>query len=165
MTTIADVVAYDQESKLALIVEAKGKTHTSSDWATKMRRNILAHGLMPFSHYFRLVLPDKLYLWKNVDTNADLMELTYGKNSEPLFYPYFKKANLNPEEMGKRSFELIVTSWINELVDLDIADELPLEQRKLLVDSGLLAALKGGSIAIKQRIRSLHTLRLTLFLR
>jgi hypothetical protein len=45
-----------------------------------------------------------------------------------------------------------VTSWINELVNLGIADELPLEQRKLLVDSGLVAALKGGSIAIEQRI-------------
>ena len=51
MTAIADVVAYDQEGKLALIVEAKGRTHTSRDWAIKMRRNILAHGLMPFSQY------------------------------------------------------------------------------------------------------------------
>lgn len=152
MTTIADVVAYDQEGKLALIVEAKGRTHTSSDWATKMRRNILAHGLMPFSRYFMLALPDKLYLWKNVDNNLDLMEPTYETNSEPLFYPYFKKAKLNPEEMGGQSFELIVTSWINELVNLGIPEELPIEQRKLIVDSGLLAALKGGSIGLEQRI-------------
>jgi hypothetical protein len=152
MTSIVDVFAYDKQGKLALIVEAKGRTHTSSDWAIKMRRNILAHGLMPFSQYFMLALPDKLYLWKNIDNNIDLIEPTYETNSEPLFHGYFKKANLNPEDIGGRSFELIVTSWINELVNLGIADELPLEQRKLLVDSGLVAALKGGSIAIEQRI-------------
>ncbi len=43
MATIADLVAYDQEGNLALIVESKGRTHTSSDWATTMRHNILAH--------------------------------------------------------------------------------------------------------------------------
>jgi hypothetical protein len=117
-----------------------------------MRQNILAHGLMPFSRYFMLVLPDKLYLWKNVDTNTERLEPTYETSSEPMFYPYFKKAKLNPEVMGENSFVLIVASWINELVNLGISDELPLDQRKLIVDSGLLAALRGGSIALEQRI-------------
>ena len=99
-----------------------------------------------------LALPDKLYLWKNNDNTADLIEPNYETNSEPLFYPYFKKAKLKPEEIGANSFVLIVTSWINELVNLGISDELPPDQRKLIVDSGLLAALRGGSIALEQRI-------------
>ncbi len=80
------------------------------------------------------------------------MKPTYETNSEPLFHNYFKQANLNPEDIGGRSFALIVTSWINELINLGIAEELPLEQRKLLIDSGLLGALKGGRIAVEQRI-------------
>ena len=41
----ADMVVYDRAGQLALVVEAKNKLGTSSDWAAKMRRNMLAHGL------------------------------------------------------------------------------------------------------------------------
>jgi hypothetical protein len=152
MMAIADLVGYDKEGNLALIVEVKARTNTSSDWAAKLRQNILADGLIPFSRYFMILLPDKLYLWKNIDRNSELSEPTFEIDSKPFFSPYFKKAHVNPEEIGADSFELIASSWVNQLVILGITEELPSEERKSLVDSGLLATLKGGRIATEQPI-------------
>lgn len=150
MRNIADLVAYDHDGQIALIVEAKSRTNTSSAWATEMRRNIFAHGSMPASRYFMLALPDKLYLWKNAGLDPKLVEPTYEINSAPFFKAYYEKARLNPSELGGKTFELIVTSWINELIQSGVPDSIPQEQRNLLISSGLPSALQGGSVAVEQ---------------
>jgi len=47
------------------------------------------------------------------------------------------------------NIQLIVTSWLNELIQSGIPANVPEAQRQLLQESGLLEALKGGSVAVE----------------
>ena len=61
-----------------------------------MRRNMLAHGVVPNSRFFLLALPDRLYLWKDVGNTPDLVEPTYEVDATPFFEPYYARAKLHP---------------------------------------------------------------------
>jgi len=149
MSQIADLVAYDVDGQMTLIVEVKSKTDTSRSWATRMSRNMLAHGVVPDSRFLLLALPDKLYLWKNTGNTPELVEPTYEIDALPFFQPYYERATISPTDLSGQSFEIIVTSWLNELIQSGIAPNVPEEQRHLLQESGLLDALKGGSVAVE----------------
>lgn len=143
-----DFVVYDPDGQLALIVETKSKLDTSRRWATHMRRNILAHGILPNAPFLLLALPNRLYLWKNGGTSPELVEPTYDVDATPFFRPYYAKAQVEPESLSSQSFDLIVASWLNELLQGTEPANLPDEARNFLDESGLLEALRGGSVAV-----------------
>jgi hypothetical protein len=149
VSQIADLIAYNPDGKIALIVEVKSRTDTSRSWATRMRRNMLAHGVVPNSHFLLLALPDRLYLWKDSGNTPELVEPTYELDAMPFLQPYYERANISPDHLSSQSFELIVTSWLNELIQSGIPANVPEAQRQLLQESGLLEALKGASLAIE----------------
>ena len=45
--TPIDLIAYDPTGKVVLLAEAKSRQGTSEAWAAKLRRNMLAHGVLP----------------------------------------------------------------------------------------------------------------------
>ena len=144
---ILDVVAYDHNGQIVLIIEAKSRTNRSISWATQLRCSFhQMYSILPLSQYFMLALPDKLYLWKNNAPNFDPMATPYEINPEPFFDPYYKKANVNPNDLSGSSFELILNSWINELVSCGLSPDLPYDHREILRQSGLRDALKGCRI-------------------
>ena len=148
MNIQADVTAYDSEGKLALIVEVKNKLGTNSEWAKKMRRNILAHGLLPNARFFLLALPDRFYLWKD-KTSAEIETPTYEIDSTPFLKLYFEKANIQPEKISGMGFEFLMTSWLNELLQKSNLLDTSKQQDKnnqWLIESGLLDAIKYGRI-------------------
>ena len=149
MSLIADMVAYSPDGQITLIVEAKSKTKTSRSWATRMRRNMLAHGVAPKSRFLLLALPDRLYLWKDAENTPDLLEPTYELDAAPFFQPYYARAHCSPDQLTAESFELIVTSWLNELIRSGISANVPETERRSLQESGLLDAIKGGSVAVE----------------
>src|SRR5260221_11518360 len=142
----ADVVAYDSEGELVLVVEVKPKLGTNSEWATRMHRNILAHGLLPSAPFFLLALPDRFYLWK--DKRLPVLEgPTYEVDASELLALYFAKAAVDPETVSEPGFELLIRSW---LADLMYSSELPqgsAEKNGWLVQSGLYEAIRHGNIA------------------
>jgi hypothetical protein len=149
MSSMADLVAYNVDGQVTLVAEAKSKTDTSREWAIRMRRNMLAHGLLPNSPFFLLALPDKLYLWKDVGNIPELVEPTYEIDGTAFFQPYYKRAGIQVERLNNQSFELIVTSWLNEVIQSGLPQEIPAKYRQQFQESGLLEALKGGTIAIQ----------------
>jgi hypothetical protein len=149
MPHVADFVAYSPNGQIALIAEAKRRTNTSRSWATQLRRNMLAHGAVPNSRYFLLALPDRLYLWKDVDNTPELVEPTYEVDAVPFFQPYYSMARVTPDQLSGESFELVVTFWLNELVHSGIPADAPGPQRHFLEESGLLDAIKGGSLTVE----------------
>jgi hypothetical protein len=149
VSQIADLIAYSPDGRITLVVEVKSRTDTSRSWATRMRRNFLAHGIVPNSQFLLLALPDRLYLWKNASNKPELVEPTYEIDATPLFQQYYERANLSPEQLSGQSFELIVSSWVNRLIQSGIPENTPEAQRQLLQESGLVEALKGGSVAIE----------------
>ena len=152
MLQIADLVAYDAEGQITLVAEIKNRAGTSRAWATQMRRNLLAHGVMPHSRFFLLALPDRFYLWRDAGNAPEPVEPSYELDATPFLQPYYEEAQLSPDNVSGLSFELIVTSWLNELIWSGVPASVPEAQRKLLEDSGLLKALEGGSVTTAVRV-------------
>ena len=149
MKQYADILAYDRDGQLALIAEVKSKRGTSSDWAAKMRRNMFAHGLMPNAPYFLLALPDAFYLWKNNGRAADVIEPTQSVDPDPFLRPYYKKSGLISTDLTGRSFELIVASWLNQVVQAKSPHELENTSQDWLINSGLFERLVGGHLELE----------------
>lgn len=146
MAIRSDIMAYDSEGNLALVVEVKNKRGTDNEWATKMRRNMLAHGLVPSARYFLLALPDRFYLWKDKPL-PELEKPGYEIDPLPFLEPYFEGVGIQPENLSGAGFELLVLSWLNELAQTgELPDTLLKGDNAWLIESGLLEAINQGHI-------------------
>lgn len=152
MRLFADMAAYDKDGQLALVVEAKSRLHTTVDWAAKMRSNLFAHGIVPKSSYFMLAMPDNLYLWRAKEMGVEPAKPDYVISPEPLFRRYLDSANANSFKLGDQSFEILISSWISDLIQSGLPDDLPEPQRTTLAESGLVDAIRGGRIAQEEPI-------------
>ncbi len=144
MSTRWDLATYDRDNQLVLVAEVKSKLDAPPEWAARLRRNILAHGTFPNAPYFLMVFPDRFYLWKNTDSNHELIEPTYVIDARPVLQPYFDQAGITADQVSGQSLELIVASWLNEIIH-KAPNELDTSQQ-WLIDSGLYNAVVGGSL-------------------
>jgi hypothetical protein len=144
MSTRLDLVGYDRDDQLALVVEVKKKQDASLDWATQLRRNILAHGTFPNAPFFLLALPDRFYLWKNGVKNQETGDPTYAIDAKPMLKPYLERAGVDAEQISSQSLEFIIAAWLSELA-YKKPNELDFSER-WLVESGLYDALAGGHL-------------------
>jgi hypothetical protein len=142
-----DLAAYDKNGQLALVVETKSRLHTSPGWATRMRRNLLAHGIMPKSEYFMLAMPDNLYLWRETRADGEIGGPDFVIDAEPLFKRYLDAAIVDTATLSEKSLEILVGSWIRDLMARGIPEDCPEPQRGMLASSGLIEAIKGGYVA------------------
>jgi hypothetical protein len=149
MNQYADILAFDKHGQLDLIVEVKNKRGTSSEWAAKMRRNMYAHGLLPNAQFFLLALPDKFYLWKNTGKALEVLEPTQVIDPRPFLQPFYEQSGISPEVLTGRSFEFIVTSWLNQVLGARRPQDLPQENQDWLVSSGLFDKLSGGRLELE----------------
>lgn len=141
-----DLAVYSKDGQLMLAVQVKGKLNASAQWASQLRSNILAHGIYPKAPYFLMVFPDNFYLWANGDAQVDMSEPTYAIDARPIIQPYLDRAGITQEQtVSSQSLELIVVAWLSKI----IYNEMPLEKtdepEQWLIDSGLYAAIAGGS--------------------
>lgn len=141
-----DLSVDDHSGQLTLVVEVKRKTNVSPEWAAKLRRNILAHGTFPEAPYFLMVFPDKFYLWSNAGAYQDQSEPTYIIDAAPILQPYFERAGVAADQISGASLELIVASWLGEIIHSDQLPENIETSQKWLLESGLYAALVGGKL-------------------
>ena len=139
-----DLAVDNRNGQLALVVEIKCKTNVSPEWAAKLRRNILAHGTFPKAPYFLMVFPDKFYLWSDVGAFQEQSEPSYMIDASPILQPYFERAGVMADQISKQSLELIVASWLGEIIHSEKPPEALDDSRRWLIDSGLYAALVGG---------------------
>ena len=149
MKQYADIVAFDRNGQLALIAEVKNKSGTSSEWAAKMRRNMFAHGLLPTAPFFLLALPDNFYLWKNTGRALEVIEPTHRVDPRPFLQPYYETSGLSPNDLTGRSFELIVTSWLNRVLRAKNPQDLSGRNQEWLISSGLFDKLAGGHLELE----------------
>lgn len=142
----ADMVIYDKTGQLTLVVEVKNKLDTSSSWAAKMRRNLLAHGLMPDTRFFLLALPDRFYLWKDAGIVPEVVSPDYEIDPRPFLGSHFNGAEISLSSLTGESFELVISSWLNKLLQNDVLSP-ELQEQDWLTESGLFDAIKLGHLA------------------
>ncbi len=142
----ADLVVYDRNGQIILIAEIKKKTGVSAEWAAKWRRNMLSHGNMPDAKYFMIAMPDRFYIWENAGTDPEPAAPTFEIDAKQVLKPYLNDSGLSLEEISPQSFEFIVTSWLNSV--LQTGEPLNHENKVIngIYKSGLPAAITGGYI-------------------
>jgi len=141
-----DLSVDNRNGQLALVVEVKRKTNVSPEWAAKLRRNILAHGTFPKAPYFLMVFPDRFYLWTNTEADKEQSEPAYSIDALPILQPYFERAGVTFDQISEGSLELVVSSWLGEILYSDQLPENIADSQQWLVESGLYAALVGGKL-------------------
>ena len=146
MLKLADILVYSADDNLQLVVEVKNKTEAGPDWAAQMRRNLFAHSILPQTPFFLLALPDRLYLWKDGASSTTAAPPDYEIDSLPFFAPYLMDTNLSLDDLSESSLELIVKSWLNDIINADLTEQSAASHEKWLFDSGLYRAIENGSV-------------------
>ncbi|MBW4544657.1 MAG: hypothetical protein KME25_09475 [Symplocastrum torsivum CPER-KK1] len=139
-----DLSVDNRDGQLALVVEVKRKTNASPEWAAQLRRNIFAHGTFPKAPYFLMVFPDKFYLWTDAEAYLDQSEPTYMIDARPILEPYFERAGVTADQISGQSLELIVASWLGEIIHAEKLPENVDNSQHWLIESGLYTAIAGG---------------------
>ena len=140
-----DIAVFDAVGQTLLIAEVKTKTRSSPEWAALLRRNLAAYGLPP-ARYFMVATPDQLYLWSGKPFQPEVIPPDLSVDTRQLFAPYFGNAEPPPGSLGESSFEWIVASWLNELLDGHGVNRLPPNAAEWFRSEGLLDALRGGRL-------------------
>ena len=148
MRHYADIAVYGRDGLLKLLVEAKGKQGASSEWAARLRQNMYAHGQLPHVPYFLLALPDRFYLWREVeDLHMPIMP-HYRADALPLLRPYLERAGTPSRKMTEQGLELAVSAWLEKLVGNHGQLASP-QGGQWLHTSGLLDAIRGGRVEVQ----------------
>lgn len=148
----ADVAVYGSDGQLQLVVEIKARAAASPEWAVRMRRNLLAHAAIPLSPYFLLALPDFFYLWKNAASANHQARPDYKIRASEILAPYLGSAIPPLNELSGYGLELIVTSWLEDVVHAQLRRDVIDPNLRWLLDSGLYESIRGGSLAIEATI-------------
>jgi hypothetical protein len=133
-----DLAAYDRSGQVTVLVQIKTKLGASREWAERFRRNIVAHGRLPPARFFLLVLPDRFFLWEGA------AEAPEEYDAGPVLRPYFERAGVTLGAISGAGFELLVSSWLSDVLHADRAPDSSDKVPKWLTASGLLDAIKGG---------------------
>ena len=146
-----DLLVCDRNSQPTLIVEIKSKIGTSSEWVSNWRRNILVHGILPSTPYLLFAFPDKFYLWKDSGMANYMNENKpdYIIDSSSILKPYFQEIDVQNNHIRESSLEIIITSWLNDIMYSEIDVEELRKTQGWLVDSGLYHSLLGGKIVLE----------------
>ena len=135
-----DIAVYNKSHQLILTVEVKNRFGATTDWAARFRRNLLAHGLYPKAKFFLLVTPENFFLWAGENNSLVETPPNYEAGATEILSPYFERVRLSPKQLNEAELEMLVATWINDLL-------FPVEGRQTpewLIKSGLAKAIRGG---------------------
>ncbi|MBX3050567.1 MAG: hypothetical protein KF753_03770 [Caldilineaceae bacterium] len=147
-----DIEIYDRDMQLVLAVEVKSKTDASPEWAAQLRRNILAHGIYPNPPYFLMAFPDQFFLWTKAAAKLQNEKPDYVVDARPILRSYLRQVPTDLERLSGQSLELIVSSWLSQIIYQDKTAILLTESDGWLVESGLLDAISGGRLVLAHEV-------------
>lgn len=140
-----DFMVYTRGNDLVLVVEVKAPKNESEQWAATLRRNLLAHGAVPDSPFFLLVLPEHVYLWKNSPGIPEVAP-TFVARTKDLLDPYLPTLDYDYSRLSESSLELAVRSWLTDVTNPSHREQTGEIQNRLLVDSGLASQIRHGAL-------------------
>lgn len=152
MSSRADIVVYTPDERVLLVAEVKHIQGASPEWAAQMRRNLLVHGLVPNAPFFLLALPDHFYLWKDGKPVQDAVPPDYEVEAAEVLASYTGRLDIPLADLSEPSLELLVTSWLHDLIDFELRREDAGPHQQWLFDSGLYRAIKNGSVTTEAAV-------------
>jgi hypothetical protein len=144
--TPIDFIAYSRDGAVVLLAEAKSRRGTSDEWAAKLRRNMLAHGVLPKSQYFLIATPERMYGWRQENLPPGDVPPQFTIDAQKALGPYFSKLGQNPAQISPAGFELLVLTWLTDIARW--SGDRPESDPSLrsLSESGLLSSLQHAEI-------------------
>lgn len=121
MSTKPDFIIYDRDGQRVAIVDVRNTRGTSAGWAAQLRRNLQDFEPSVWrAPFFLIATPERVYVWKEAwrepapDSKPlpPYLELDGGT----LFRPYLEKTRSRLEDLSGPGFELVVMSWLQDLV-------------------------------------------------
>jgi hypothetical protein len=146
LTRDVDLIAYDQSGQPILLAEVKSTRPTSSQWAARFRRNLLAHGTPPKATFFLIATPEHMYFWKQEDPFPIEEPPHFTMDAARELKSYFERFNQTPEKTRAQALELIVFSWLLDLTQREQWRRYDDPSHQWLSHSGLLKALGSARI-------------------
>lgn len=146
-----DIAVYSPDRKLQLIVEIKNKLGASAEWVIRMRHNLLVHSFIPHVPYFLLVLPDFFYLWTDTTPVNNLAEPDYKIDATEVLAPYLR-SNQSLNDISGYGLELLIMSWLEDTVRIELQRDTVDPNLQWLFDSGLYEAVTRGSVAVEATV-------------
>ena len=145
MNTTADFVIHAPDDSIRLVVEAKSTLNDSATWAAELRRNLVMHGAVPPAPYFLLALPQRFYLWKDAPATEAVLP-DYQVATQAVLPQYLREISVPLDQLSGAGWEFVVAAWLDDLVGGPLRPDLSTAVRHWLVDSGLYAAIRNGSV-------------------
>jgi hypothetical protein len=139
-----DLAAYDRHGQLVLTVEVKAISGTDAEWASSFQEFLFDEAGYPRPPFFLLATPDRFYLW-DCRPWPEQTPKTWEFDAGPLLAPYFQRTGLSPDRIHGEAFELMVGTWLADLMRHWQASSGNGEQS--LRESGLIETLRGGTLA------------------
>lgn len=129
-----------------MVFEVKAKHHTTPQWAAEFRRNLMRREEFRPTQYFAIVTPDQLYLWREPKPETEVVLPDFVVDSRPLFLPYLQKTSVDLDRISGFAFEMLVISWLSDLVYARRETEGLEPGQAWLMDSGFLDATRNGRL-------------------
>lgn len=148
MQHYADIAIYGRDGGLKMLVEAKSKREKSRGWAARLRHNMYAHGQLPRVPYFLVALPDRFYLWRDMADPQALVDPQYSVDPTSVLRPYFDRAHTSSQTVTETGLELAVSAWLEKMANSP-NQPASLHNEQWLHQSGLLEAIRGGSVEVQ----------------
>ena len=140
-----DIIVHSSDGAVQLVVEAKGLSDKTDEWAATFRRNLVAHGAIPESRFFLLAMTDYFYLWRGA--SADYAPPDYKVAAKDVLKLYLQNKylqDLTIRELSGQGFELLVETWLGTLINSRLSEAASEPGDAWLFDSGLYESIKNG---------------------
>jgi hypothetical protein len=141
-----DFIAYDTDGSVVLLAEAKTQFGESEVWAAQLRRNMLAHGVLPRAKYFLIATPERMYGWKQENLKLDEVPPQFTIDAQKALARYYTRLDQDPARISPMAFRLIVLTWLTDVARAAEYLEKPDAILQPLSDSGLLSSLRKAHI-------------------
>ncbi|MBE9145226.1 hypothetical protein [Planktothrix mougeotii] len=139
-----DISVYNRENQLILIVEVKRRSNPPLPWVIELGGKIFESENFPKTPYIMLAFTDSIYLWSNLNHQKQITEPSYIIDATLIFKPYFEQVGVTADQINSQSFEMIVTSWLREIIHSQNFGKESDKSQQWLVESGLGTAIAGG---------------------
>lgn len=146
-----DFMFYTPDNKLLLAAEVKATRNEDVRSAARLRRNLIAHGVVPDTPYFLLVHPKHFYLWRSSPALLEAPPDFIGSTKQAL-QPYLGRFSQDTSRLSESSLELAVKAWLYDVASRPLMAEVVAEDADVLEISGLANQLRHGTMLYSQAL-------------
>jgi hypothetical protein len=145
-----DILVSDPAGRPILIVEVKGKSGKSSQWAAEFRRNVLAGYPRSTPPFFLLATPDQFHFWKKRASRSQLVRPDFSMNPGDVLKSYDSTmGEAGTGSLSSFALQFIVADWLRALAHGQNGGNGAFEW---LSSSGLLEAIRGGRVVLEPEV-------------